>query len=122
MRIVQVNKQDRESTERYTGRPFLRFIEAYVLNAIGGLSTEDREWLARLEPKLRQTLGLEGDWKRIVEQQMDFGPEFAGQVLQLWKRNQERAKTAGDELTPRDFTVMFVDKNFPRSRSERSDE
>jgi hypothetical protein len=106
---------DSEGKKRYEGRMFLKFIEAYILDAIGQLTDDERQQLAKVEPILRDALKLDGDWKQIVEQQMDIGPEFSVQVKKLWEKNRGLAAAAGETLSPRDFVVMFVDHHFPNS-------
>lgn len=107
--------QKEESNKRYLGRPFLRLIEAYVLDAIGHLSEEEHRLLKELEPKLRVTFASTDGWKEIVEREMEFPAELAIQIRQVWEKNKAIASGAGETLLPRDFTVMFVDDNFPPS-------
>lgn len=99
---------------RYAGKPFLRLLECYVLEAIGELSEANRMTLVQMEPKLRSTYGVQGTWVDIVASQMSFPPELQGQIRTIWEKNRALAEGAGEVLQPESFAMMFVDKNFPR--------
>ncbi|MES2789671.1 MAG: hypothetical protein V4719_08625 [Planctomycetota bacterium] len=99
--------------ERYFGKPFLRLVECYVLEAIGKLSTEDRVRLNDMAPQLRQVYGVDGSWDLIVASVMNFPASLPKQIEGIWIANREKSTSSGEELTPEDFVEMFVDKNFP---------
>jgi hypothetical protein len=62
-------------SDRYDDKPFLRYVDAWVLNAIGHLDDATRAYCVAMEPTLRQSLGLAGNWTAMVEKQMKFAPE-----------------------------------------------
>src|SRR3546814_6760898 len=70
--------------DRYTDKPFLRFIDAWVLKAIGHLDPATESYCQAMVPQLEQSFGVTGSWERIVEQQMKFGPELPAQILKIW--------------------------------------
>ena len=43
---------------------------------------------------------------------MDFPPDMASLIREMWTKNQDIAKQAGVELEPQQFAEMFVDQNF----------
>ena len=62
-------------SDRYTDKPFLRFVDAWVLKAIGHLDAATETWCKAMVPQLEQSFGVRGSWEQIVAQQMKFGPE-----------------------------------------------
>lgn len=103
-------------SDRYTDKPFLRFVDAYVLKAIGHLDEATETWCKAMVPQLEQSFGTKGSWERIVEQQMKFPPELAAQVLRIWTDGKTRfAEGNGEAPDPRQFAMIFVDRNFGRA-------
>ena len=45
-------------SDRYDDKPFLRYVDAWVLDAIGHLDEPTRAYCAAMEPTMRQSLGL----------------------------------------------------------------
>ncbi|HEV3421461.1 MAG TPA: hypothetical protein VG075_14220 [Candidatus Acidoferrum sp.] len=97
---------------RYQGKPFLRLLELYVLWAIGELAEKEALILEEATPKLRSIYHREGDWKSIIAGEMEFPPHLPAKIRELWKRNLEKARTAGVVLPPQQFAELFVDDNF----------
>ncbi len=97
---------------RYEGKPFLRLLECYVLDAIGELKQAEREKLALLEPELHKFYKVKGDWKSVVMQVMKFSPAVQDSIRSMWKRNGEIAIEQKLELQPEEFARMTVDNNF----------
>ena len=52
-------------TDRYEGKPFLRLLDSYVLDAIGKLDEANAKWLVEAEPYFRETFGGTGSWQDI---------------------------------------------------------
>jgi hypothetical protein len=101
-------------SDRYVGKPFLRFLDCYVLRAIGELDQGVAETLTAMEPKLRQTLGHEGSWDEIVAQQMEFPSSLPGRIREIWEKGREPfVRAYGTEPDPAEFSRQFVDTNFP---------
>ena len=100
--------------DRYSGKPFLRLLECYVLNAIGQLDESQCLVLQRMEPKLREVYKTDGSWIDIVAEQMDFPLELNEQLQDIWKGYSEYVTRQGLKPDPNQFVAQFVDENFPR--------
>jgi hypothetical protein len=116
-RSFQASKKIRSSFEagsmdRYAGKPFLRLLDCYVLNAIGKLDSAQEQGLVRMAPKLSETFGVQGSWVEIVEAQMDFPAGLTEQILAIWGRAESQAKERGITIDPIQFVMDFVDENF----------
>ena len=67
-------------------------------------------------PQLEQSFGVKGSWEQIVETQMKFGPDLPAQILKIWTDGKARcAEGKGEAPDPRQFAMIFVDRNFGRS-------
>ena len=103
-------------SDRYTDKPFLRFVDAYVLKAIGHLDAATETYCQAMVPQLEQSFGAKGSWDQIVAQQMKFGPELPAQIRKIWTDGQARfAEGNGAPPDPVQFAMIFVDRNFGRS-------
>lgn len=98
---------------RYDGKPFLRFLDCYVLSSIGHLDEKQENTLIKITPKLSQALGVRGSWFEIVAAQMEFSSDLPVKILKIWEAGQARAKEHGVSVDPEEFARQFVDKNFP---------
>jgi hypothetical protein len=107
---------DDAMSDRYTDKPFLRFVDAWVLKAIGHLDPATEGYCKAMVPQLEQSFGLKGSWERIVEQQMKFGPDLPAQIRKIWTDGQARFQ-AGNGMAPdpAQFAMIFVDRNFDRA-------
>ena len=56
----------------YEGKPFLKLLDAYVLDAIGALDADSDAALTAQEPTFHALFGGTGDWRTIVVQRMQF--------------------------------------------------
>ena len=102
-------------TDRYTDKPFLRFVDAWVLKAIGHLDEATETYCKAMAPQLRQSFGVTGTWEQIVEQQMKFGPDLPAQIRKIWTDGKARfAEDNGAAPDPVQFAMIFVDRNFGR--------
>lgn len=99
--------------DRYTGKPFLRLIECYVLSAIDQLDDAQRSSLVKMEPKLSSVYSIDGSWLEIVSSQMEFPDNFPEQIRGFWNGYLEHAKSQGLSVDPNEFAISFVDQNFP---------
>lgn len=102
---------------RYDDNPFLRLLDCYILDTIGELSDDQREVLATLEPKLRQTFNASGSWLEMVAAQMDFVDTVPEKIRSFWLGYVEAAKVQGLPALPGDFVKSFVSQNFPHLES-----
>ncbi|HEY0624881.1 hypothetical protein [Sphingomonas sp.] len=101
-------------SERYTGKPFLELLDAYVLDAIGHLDTARDADLTAREAGFRLMFGGTGDWRAQVVQRMQFPTGMAGAIRELWEKGAAKfAAAQGYQPEPQEFVRSFVDKNFP---------
>ncbi len=98
--------------DRYTGKPFLRLLDCYVLNAIGALGSQQAAALAAMEPKLGEVYGMSGGWQDIVVEQMGFPHDLPVQIRAIWDAGKARATQLGQAVDPQEFARQFVDTNF----------
>ena len=100
-------------SDRYDDKPFLRYVDAWVLDAIGHLDEPTRAYCAAMEPTMRQSLGLTGSWTQIVAQQMKFAPDLPAQIRRIWEGGKAKFEEAnGRPADPAQFAMIFVDRNF----------
>jgi len=84
------------ANERYKDKPLLRFLELYVLDAIGKLEEKDRTLLEQMTPKLCETFGTKGTWKQAIEKAMKFASHMPSLIAENWEKElktRQRAKT-----------------------------
>lgn len=98
---------------RYEGKPFLRFLDCYVLDSIGQLDDSQRSGLETMQPTLAKALGRQGSWQEMVSAQMDFPESMPEQIRRIWHGYLERAKEQGVSVNPNEFVAEFIDANFP---------
>ena len=102
-------------TDRYTDKPFLRFVDAWVLKAIGHLDPATETYCKAMVPQLEQSFGRKGSWEQIVAQQMNFGPELPAQIQKIWTDGKARFEEAnGTPADPVQFALIYVDRNFQK--------
>jgi hypothetical protein len=99
-------------TGRYDGRPFLRFLDCYVLDAIGALEDQQRAALEAMEPKLAATFNSTGTWQQMVAAQMEFPETLPETIRSIWENGKAKAGKLGISVDPDEFTRQFVDTNF----------
>ncbi len=98
---------------RYDGKPLLRLVELYVIDAVGALTPEQAKNLDAMTPKLCQLYCITGDWRAAIGKAMAFPETMPHSIREMWSRNQHLAKEKGASLTAEAFAVMFVDANVP---------
>lgn len=101
-------------SDRYEGKPFLRLLDSYVLDAIGHLDAANIKWLSEAEPHFRAIFGAEGSWKDIVATRMQFPEGMEASIVEIWQKGSAKFREeTGTEPSPVTFTYEFVDTNFP---------
>jgi hypothetical protein len=99
---------------RYDGKPLLRLVDSYVLDAIGHLPPEVDAKMTEMEPRFRATFAATGSWREMVEEQMKFPEGMQGAIRELWAKGRVKFLVAqGQEPDPAEFTMQFVDTHFP---------
>lgn len=100
--------------DRYEGKPFLRLLDSYVLDAIGELDEANENWLVEAEPHFRHTFGEEGSWRDIVEKRMQFPDGMKAAIIEVWDKGRiSYLWEKGEKADPVGFAHSFVDSNFP---------
>ena len=107
----------KHSFDRYEGKPFLRLLDSYVLDAIDQLTERQREGLVLMEPKLQAVYKSTGHWQEIVRTQMNFPPSLPQTIRKMWDGYMSAARSQGLPALPQEFVVRFVDENFPEVHS-----
>ena len=101
-------------SDRYAGKPFLRLLESYILDAIGHLDPAADASLRAMEPQYREMFGAAGSWREIVVGRMQFPDGMQGAIREVWQSGRVRFQEAnGREPDPMEFTRVFVDTKFP---------
>lgn len=109
----------KQSFDRYEGKPFLRLLDSYVLDAIDQLAERQRDGLVLMEPKLQSVYKSAGNWQEIVRTQMNFPPSLPQAIRKMWDGYMSAARSQGLPALPHEFVVRFVDENFPEVHSQR---
>jgi hypothetical protein len=109
---------DNDNFNRYAGKPFLVWVDSFILNTIGHLDPEMALKLAKATPRLREAYGSDGSWEEIVMEQLDFDPSVRDAIRTLWEENQQRARAQGGALAPMQFVELFVAENIMQPDDE----
>lgn len=97
-------------SDRYAGRPLLRLIECYVLDAIDELDAADAERLRWTAPKITEALGsVYTTWQGAVKDALDLPDTFPDSLRSDWKANRSAAQAAGSEITAEEFAAAVAD-------------
>ena|SRR5688572_9710575 len=98
---------------RYEGRPLLRMLELYVLNAVGVLPEGADEQLRGMEPMLRETYNRPGlTWVQIVEAEMEFPDTLVESLRGMWERTTAKASARGETVDAEIWAQSVVDQNL----------
>ena len=100
-------------SDRYAGKPFLKLLDCYVLEAIGALDDASQAMMVSMEPKLREIYHRTGSWTEIVEAEMEFHETLPDEIHRIWEKGRPAfVAEHGSEPDPLIFTWTFVDTNF----------
>lgn len=103
-------------SDRYTDKPFLRFVDAWVLRAIGHLDEATESYCRAMTPQLEQSFGRKGSWDQIVAAEMNLGADLPDQIRKIWTDGSARfAEGHGRAADPVQFAMIFVDRTFGRA-------
>lgn len=105
------------SIDRYEGKPFLRLLDSYVLDAIGQLTERQHEGLLLMEPKLQSVYKSADSWQEIVRSQMNLPASLPQAIRKMWDGYMSAARSQGLPAHPHEFVERFVDENFPEVHS-----
>lgn len=99
-------------SSRYEGKPLLRLLECYVLDAIGRLTDKNRVALDKMTPTLEKLYGHSGSWIDILEKEMRFSNDMKNKISEMWERNTLSTQGSPESMNPEHFAQTFVDTNF----------
>ena len=92
-------------TDRYAARPFLQFLDAYVLDAIGALDAATDAALTARDPH----------WRATVVLRMQFPAGMASAIREVWESGRTKFAAAnGHDPDPQEFARIFIDSKFPQ--------
>lgn len=98
---------------RYADEPFLQFLDYYVLRAIGELTDDqEREIAGMMSAFSAEHRSL--PWFEAVAAKMNFTRNYPREIAAIWEAGRRSASEQSIELSPIEFTRLFVDANFPR--------
>lgn len=97
---------------RYEGKPFVRLLECYILSAIDELPEVYTQKLEEMGPALKETYNLEGGWRDVVAQVMNFPESVDDELRGMWSHNQAIAAQNNQILSAEAFAQAVVDQNF----------
>ncbi|MFG6504549.1 hypothetical protein [Microbacterium sp. P05] len=98
---------------RYQGKPMLRVLDAYVLDALGALDELTVESYTAMRPKLAAALHAEApSWQGVVERAMDMPPDSANALRAMWERHVHETLAAGDVPDVVTWVRQLVDARF----------
>jgi hypothetical protein len=97
---------------RYAGKPFLLFVDSFILKAIGELDPVMEAKLEKATPALGKTFSSSGTWEDIVMEQLDYTDDIRAEIRALWAKNQAIASEHGAILAPMQFVELFVADNI----------
>lgn len=102
-----------ELSTRYDGKPILRLLDSYVLDAIGALDEKTVQGNAVLAPKIAQALKVDADsWQRAVELAMDLPEDSVVELRARWQQFVEASLAAGETPDPLGWSHALVDVMF----------
>lgn len=91
-------------TDRYAGKPFLKLLDSYVLDAIGALSPAANVALTARDPH----------WRATVVLRMNFPAGMSDAIRQVWESGRRKfAAENGHDPDPAEFARIFIDSKFP---------
>ena len=97
----------------YDGKPLLRLLELYILNAIDELPVPEQEALDRLAPKLQAVYGGSGSWQAALEAAVRMPADMPQFIRDMWAKNLEIAQANNvPALSAQKFAELFVDENL----------
>ncbi|MFT4054590.1 MAG: hypothetical protein QM681_08790 [Novosphingobium sp.] len=97
---------------RYAEKPFLQYPDSFVLRAIGELTEQQEQAIHLLSPTFAQADGTR-PWFEIVAERMSFSEDYVSEIASVWEASRRSAIEQGLEISPFEFTRLFVDANFP---------
>lgn len=100
-------------SERYEGRPMLRLIDAYVLDALGALDAPTAQANAANAAKIASALNVPATtWRDAVEAALQMPPDSADALRAMWEQHVHATIAAGETPDVLSWTHTLVDARF----------
>jgi hypothetical protein len=100
-------------TARYSGKPMLRLLDAYVLDALGALDDRTARSMAEMAPKTIAALNVPAStWQQAVELSMEMPPSSMAELRAKWEQYVHEALAAGVTPDVLGWTHKMVDVRF----------
>lgn len=97
-------------SERYVGKPLLRLVEFFVLDAIGALSAADEKQLDQQSAQIAGALGADGaTWQTAISQALDLPSDFPYVIRSDWQATQASGAETGTPPTAEAFAATIAD-------------
>jgi hypothetical protein len=101
---------DFDVTDRYAGRPLLRLVEFYVLDAIGQISENDASRLAAIAPNISAAVGSDaGTWQGAISDALTLPGDFPATLMNDWLTAKAEVAASGGSLAPEVFAAGVAD-------------
>lgn len=102
-------------TQRYAGKPLLRLLEAYVLDALGALDERSARANEQMAPKIIAALNVPAStWQQAIELSMEMPPDSVHALRLKWEQYVREALAAGITPDVLAWTQKMVDVRFDR--------
>ena len=99
--------------ERYAGKPMLRLLDAYVLDALGALDEKTARDNAAMSSRIAQALKVDAaTWQGAVERAMQMPPDSAEALRALWEQHVHATLGNGGTPDVLAWTHDVVDARF----------
>ncbi len=103
----------RGPADRYEGKPMLRLVDAYVLDALGALDAATARANAANAAKIASALNVTATtWQRAVEAALQMPPDSTDALRAMWEQHVHEALAAGDTPDVLSWTHSLVDARF----------
>lgn len=100
-------------TVRYAGKPLLRLLDAYVLDALGALDERTARSNEEMAPKIIAALSVSAStWQQAIEVSMEMPPSSAQELRVKWEQYVHEALAAGVTPDVLAWTHKMVDVRF----------
>ena len=97
-------------SDRYAGKPMLRVVECYVLDAIDELPADDQQKLEAMAPTLARSVGSEEPtWQGAVEDALALDGTFRESVRADWASRRAAAEASGHAPEAEGFAAAVAD-------------
>lgn len=95
---------------RYAGRPLLRPVDLYVLDAVALLADDDRAKVEGMTSRLRETLGSTAStWQGVLGDALRLPATFHKDVRTQWAEQSAAAAATGQTISADDYAAAVAE-------------